>query len=294
MSLRRRLLLVSTLVLAGSILAWSRIEPSADRDWTDVHARAPSITFDGDTFTIEGVRAFTWPADTGAPPTLHWDTRTYSSAGVSGVWYVVAPFDTDWRGPAHAFLSFGFDDGRFLSVSVEARRERGEEYSMVGGMLKRYELIYVLGDERDLIGSRVLRQDDATLLYPVRASREGARALLRDILDRVAELDRRPEWYGTLRNNCTTAILRHADAILDKPIGWGLRVLLPGYSDALALERGLLDTDLPIDDARDTFRINEKVRRWADAPDFSARIRAPDPVSRGPGKATPAPSPAAP
>lgn len=275
------LLLTAALVLLGAF-GWTRIRPAADRDWIDLHARAPSLVRDGERVTVRDVRTFEWPTD-GGDPVLRWEDRAYAIADVATVWFVVAPFETDWRGPAHTFLSFGFDDGRYLAVSVEARRERGEVYSMVGGMLKRYELIYILGDERDLIASRVLYQDDPTLLYPVRASREGAQALLRSILDRVEALDRRPEWYGTLRNNCTTAILRHADEVLEQPIGWSLRVLLPGYSDALALEHGLIDTDLPIERARDTFRINERVRRFAGAQDFSRRIReAPDPLANAP------------
>ena len=283
---RRTGILVLAAALTGlAAVGWTRIRPAADRDWIDLHARAPSLVRDGDRVTIRDVRTFDWPAN-GADPILRWEDRTYSIDDVATVWFVVAPFETDWRGPAHTFLSFGFDDGRYLAVSVEARRERDEEYSMVGGMLKRYELIYILGDERDLIASRVLYQDDPTLLYPVRASREGAQALLRSILGRVDALHQQPEWYGTLRNNCTTAILRHADEVLEKPIGWSLRVLLPGYSDALALEHGLLDTDLPIDRAREAFRINERVRRFADAQDFSRRIReAPDPLANAPGGA---------
>ncbi len=37
------------------------------------------------------------------------------------------PFSRRWRGPAHAFVSFGFDDGQYLAISVEARREQGEQ-----------------------------------------------------------------------------------------------------------------------------------------------------------------------
>src|SRR3712207_8455985 len=36
-----------------------------------------------------------------------------------------------WAGEeiAHVFVSFGFRDGRRLAVSIETRRERGEQYS---------------------------------------------------------------------------------------------------------------------------------------------------------------------
>jgi len=269
------LALVAACLLAATA-AWSGIRPSAVRDWAEPHMRAPRARIDGSRVTIRDVRNFEF--DSQGPTLLRWDERTYDLDALASVWYIVTPFDTDWRGPAHAFLSFGFDDGRFLAVSIEARREQGEEYSMVRGLLKGFELIYVFGDERDLIGARVLAQQDELYLYPVRATHSAMRGLFLDVLERANALAERPEFYGTLRNNCTTAILDHVNTVLDRPIRWGLRVLLPGYSDALALRHGLLDTELSLEAARDRFHANERIRRFADAPDFSARIRAtPDP-----------------
>ncbi len=268
----RRIVLAAGIVIGlAGLVAWNLPRPSNDRIWIEPHARTPAITRGDGRITIDGVRDFAWP-DSG-PPAPRWDVRSYDLDAIRDVAYIVTPFDTEWRGPAHAFLSFGFDDGSFLSVSVEARREVGEEYSMVQGMLKRFELIYVFGDERDLIGSRVLRQDDDVFLYPVKASRERVRALFLRIVERAEALSSRPEFYGTLRNNCTTAILGHVNAVADEPVRWGLRILLPGYSDALALERGLLDVAGPIEAARARHRINDKVRRFAGAADFSTRIR---------------------
>jgi hypothetical protein len=51
--------------------------------------------------------------------------------------------------------------------------------------------------------------------------------------------------------------------------------MLPGYSDRLAYDLGLIDTDLPFEEAPARFRINEPARRSADSPDFSVRIRGP-------------------
>jgi hypothetical protein len=270
MSARRVIFAVLGVLSAGLASAWIAVKPSTDRDWVDDQSRLAVSSFDGSTATIENIRDFDVTQD---PAVEHWDTRTYDLDDVRTVWYVVAPFETDWRGPAHAFLSFGFADGRYLSISVEARREKDEEYSMVGGLMRRFELMYVVGDEADLIGRRVLRQDDETYLYPIRATPERARALLVSMLRTANELAERPRFYGTLRNNCTTAILGHANEVLDQPIRWGPRIMLPGYSDELALRHHLIDTDGTIEQARERFRINDKARRAAGTPDFSARIR---------------------
>lgn len=268
---RRVVLLTLAGIIAAFVAMMILVRPSNDRDWVYEQSRLPIVSFDGDRATIRDVRSFDWSTD---PAGERWVDRTYDLAAVRTVWYVVAPFETDWRGPAHSFLSFGFDDGRYLSISVEARRETGEEYSIMGGMLRRFELMYVIGDEADLIARRVLKQDDETYLYPIRATPERARELLVSMLERADRLADTPEFYGTLRHNCTTAVLDHANEVLDEPIRWGPRVLLPGYSDELALRHGLIDTDGTIEQARARFRINDKVRRAAGTPDFSQQIRS--------------------
>jgi hypothetical protein len=52
-------------------------------------------------------------------------------------------------------------------------------------------------------------------------------------------------------------------------------VLFPGYSDRLAYDLGLIDSDLPFDQARARFQVNARALRWGDSPDFSLRIREP-------------------
>jgi hypothetical protein len=133
--------------------------------------------------------------------------------------------------------------------------------------------MYLIGDERDFIGLRTLRFEDEVYLYPVRATPEAARQLFTDMLEAANELAREPSFYGTIRNNCTTRILMHANAVAPDPIGWGVRVLLPGYSDALALQAGLLATDLPLEAARANFRIDRLARDMAGQPEFSRLSR---------------------
>ena len=48
-------------------------------------------------------------------------------------------------------MSFGFQEKDFVAFSIETRKEIGEEYSTTKGFFKQYELIYIAGDERDLI-----------------------------------------------------------------------------------------------------------------------------------------------
>lgn len=257
--------------LLGATIGWTAIEPSHARDWLAEQRLMPRATFDGSTVTIENVRTFRWGPGSHVRP--GWEARSYDLDGVASVWYVLTPFSRDRRGPAHAFVSFGFDDGRHVAVSIEARREQDEQYSIVRGMMKRYEIMYVIGDESDLIHQRVLRGDDV-YVYPMRASRSQARALFTDMLMRANELNARPEFYGTLRNNCTTNLLDHVNGIAREPIPYGRRVLLPGYSDEIAHERGLIDTDLPLSAARERFIVNDRALDAPHGDEYSRIIRA--------------------
>ena len=257
----------------AAAVGWTAIDPSNERQWPLDQSRMPVAVFGGDSVTIENVRAFEWRAGGLAVPA--WERRTYDLDEVSGVWYVLTPFARDNRGPAHAFVSFGFDDGRHVAISVEARREEGEQYSIVRGLMKRFEVMYVIGDERDLIQLRVQRGDDV-YVYPMRASRAQARALFTSMLERANDLQANPEFYGTLRNNCTTNLLAHVNTIASEPIPWGRRILLPGYSDEVAHERGLIDTELSLEAARARFLVNERAVRAAGDDNYSRLIREND------------------
>jgi hypothetical protein len=273
--LRRRMMGVAILAgiaaagFGGAVLG--RAEPSHERAWIEEQRMLPSITFDDSVVHVRGVRNFSYRSVDDFTP--GYDDRSYDLRRLERVWYVLSPFSARWRGPAHSFLSFGFSDGAFVSVSVEARRERGEAYSPLKGLLRRYELMYVIGDERDLIGLRAVTWDDPVYLYPMRATPEQARALFTDMMRRAAALEQRPEFYNTFTNNCTTNILDPVNRIAEKRIPYGLDVLLPGYSDRLAYRLGLIDTELSLEEARARYLVNARARAAADDPDFSLRIR---------------------
>ena len=82
-----------------------------------------------------------------------------------------------WAGDAIArvMLSFGFA-GDHVAVSIETRKKKGEAYSSIAGFFKQYELIYVVGDERDLIRVRTnyRRPEEQVYLYRTRARPEDA------------------------------------------------------------------------------------------------------------------------
>ncbi len=242
------------------------------RTWRPEQAILPQISIQDQLVHVCNVRDFTFHSATEFTPTYH--DQTYHLDRVERVWLVVAPFTWTWRGPAHTFLSFGFADGQYLGISVEARRAAGEAFSIVKGTLRQFHLMYVLGTERDLIGLRAVTWNTPVYLYPVRATVEQIQTVLLGMLRRAQALAAQPEFYNTFTNNCTTNILDAVNAIATRPIPYGLKILLPGYIDALAFERGLIDTELSLAAARARFQINARAQAAIGDADFSARIRA--------------------
>ena len=269
--MRTTIFLGVAVVVVIALVLWSTRAPSLDRHWSIDQSVLPTIEFHADTALIHGVRNFHWTSATAFEPA--WEDRSYRLDQVASVWYVLVPFAKAWRGPAHAFVSFGFDDGRYLAISVEARREAGESYGVFAGLFRRYELIYVIGDERDLIGRRAVYDGTDVYLYPVRADRDRARALLRGMLERANRLHDRAEFYNSITNNCTLNLVHHVNQIVPGRIPSSWRVILPGYSDEVAQGLGLIDSTLSLAQARVRFRINDRARAAIHAPDFSRQIR---------------------
>ena len=87
---------------------------------------------------------------------------------------------------------------------------------------------------------------------------------------------RRSQVADGYRHGFIEGVGDHVNRVAPEPLPFGWGVIFPGYSDELALERGLLATDLPLAEARARFRVDERARAaLADgAADFSARIRS--------------------
>jgi hypothetical protein len=264
--------LLVVLVAGWGLYLVSRGAPRNDRDWAADHARPARVEVGAEEVRIHDLRDFRHLPD-GTFEEGYRD-ETYRLDDARAVWFVLAPFANRFRGLAHGFVSFEFADGRHVAVSIEARREEGEPYALLGGMLRAFEVTYVVGTEEDLIGQRAAR-GDTLFLYPSRATPEQARDLFVDMLQRAEGLHGRPEYYNTLVHNCMTMLRDHVNRIAPDPLPWGWGILLPGYSDKLALDHGLLATDLDIEAARARYRVDRVARDALGSGDaFSARIRA--------------------
>lgn len=244
-------------------------QPSHTRDWSPDQAILPSVLVTDSSITISNIRNFSYESPTSWTEAYY--DKTVHLSDIVSLDYIVEPFGT--FGAAHTFLSFGFKDNTYLSFSVEIRKENGESFSALKGLIRTYEIMYVIADERDVITLRANHRKNPVYLYPVDASAENIQKLFLDMVSRVNEIEQYPEFYNTITNNCIINIAQHINNISENHVSWNHTLLFPENSDVYAQELGLIAHDIEIEEARTIFRINEKASLYAHDPLFSQRIR---------------------
>jgi hypothetical protein len=242
--------------------------PSNDRDWQADVARLPTATINGSKLTIHNVRNFSYRGEQDF--TERWETRTYDLDTLVGSDVFISFWGPTLYG--HTIMSWEFPDARHLAVSIETRKEQGEEYSAVKGFFRQYELYYVVADERDVIAVRTNLRGETVQLYRPRGAADKGRALLLDYVKEINALAERPRWYNALTQNCTTTIWHHTQAVGSGPsLDW--RLLANGYLPDLAYERGAIDTSIGLEALKRRSDVTIRARTADAADDFSRAIR---------------------
>lgn len=260
---------IFALVYAALLVWWISIQPSHDRPWRPEVAVMPHAIIDGDKVTLYGVRNFEYRSRDDF--IIRYEARAVSLSHLTGVDF----FISYWMpGPVgHTFVSFIFDNAPPVSISIETRPEIGQGFSPIASLFKQFELIYVVGDERDIVGSRTNYRGERVFLYPLNISRENARALFLVYLKRINELAAKPEFYHLLSNSCTVNIVRYANAAGRTP-RFDIRHYLNGLIDGYLYSAGWLNSSLPFDELRRRSLINEKAKAADKSVDFSKQIRS--------------------
>jgi Domain of unknown function (DUF4105) len=273
---RRRRTLVWFLGAFGLVVVWFWLIPASNnRDWKPSVAREPHAIVDGNKVAVFDIRDFQYRSETDFTP--HYYDKTFDLDKLKGVDFVLCSWGI--KDIVHTMLSFDFDGGDHLALSIETRLEKGQPQTAIRGLFKQYELIYILADERDLFRVRTNFRKEKMWLYPTNATPEQARALFLDVIKTVNRLYEKPQFYNTLCDNCTTGIVPHLRHIgLHLPFDF--RLILNEWTDQMALDAGWISSDLPHKTDQDMVKIREAhfVNKYAEATDashdYSKRIRA--------------------
>lgn len=256
-------------VLVAVLTWWILIPPSHDRPWRPEVAVMPRAIVEGDSVRFTGVRNFDYRSADDF--TVRHEDRVVQRSHLVGIDFYVSYWA---EGPVgHTFLSFVFDNAPPLAISIETRPEVGESFAPVASMFKQFELIYVVGEERDLVGVRSNHRDESVFLYRLNTAPDNARQLFDVYVERINALADRPEFYHLFSNSCTINIVRYANAA-GRAGRFDIRHLLNGLIDSYLYHSGRIDTDLPFPELRARSLVNDAAHAAGDGADFPDRIRA--------------------
>lgn len=230
-------------LLLGFILVALRT-PSLDRTWDpDVRVLA------GVDFLPDGRISFTdvrdWRYGIGQLlDSTTWFDAVYDPADIREVWMYEQLLGAGGL-VAHTFLVFEFaesyGEARWLGLSVETRRQRGEKYSIVGGLLRKFELTHIWATERDLVRRRVEYLDYPLTRYRLVIPPEVRAPVFRQLTRETAALAVTPRWYNTALENCTSSLIRYVNEAEPGALPRDLSWILTGRVDDYLERLGYLD-----------------------------------------------------
>ena len=254
----------------GLIYAGLR-RPSLNRNWETDQAILPTAEISGTKILIHNVRDFRY-SSTSTDMTVHYYDAIYDTSDITGMDFIVEPFSSI-KAFAHTMFSFNFKDGRHVMVSVEIRKQKGDFYNALFGFFNKYELMYVVGDERDLLGARAVAKGVQLYMYPVVTTPDKVAQLFTVLMNQVNSHAVTPEFYNTLYANCTTKLVDAVNVIAEPKIPWSWRYVAPGFSDEYAYSLKLIDNSVPFEQLRQTHYISDLVAKYQNDQNFSDEIR---------------------
>ena len=260
----RRALRIAAVVVAAGILIAATVcltrRATGVGPWRIEQSKTPRVSIHANTVRIADARRFTWRTEQDFDAA--WFDAVYDLSKLDRLAFYYVPLNAS-SSIAHVFVAFGFGPDDWVAVSVEARRHPGEDYALTAAMLRRYELIYVIGDERDIVGKRAWGERAPVYCWPVRITPEALRRFFLATMDRAEQVARDPEIYGVFANTCASNVALNAQRA-GSDVRINLDILLSGTMDRLAYSMGVFATDLPFDDAKRAARVDARLRALND------------------------------
>jgi hypothetical protein len=177
-----------------------------------------------------------WSYGREGPTAETYGDAAFDFSALRNVWFMLEP-EPGSQLAAHTLLLFEFEGDRLLGLTIEARRERNEDYSTVRGTFNAFELAYIWGSARDFLIRRAVMLDHEVFVYPVAINHDQQLTLLTRLLERTAALERRPRYYNSITSNCTNELAKAAG------FNWAPAYVLTGRSDEYLFRRGIIAGD---------------------------------------------------
>ena len=251
-----RALVVLVLVF---LLFVSLREPSLSRTWDeDVSVLAGVEVSDDEMVTLTRVRD--WRYEVGSIVSKEYFDASFDPDDIVAMWMYEQQLDAMGL-IAHTFVVFEFDEsyerGRYLGLSVETRREQGEEYSIVGGALRAFEITHIWATEEDLVRRRVQFLDYPLTRYRLEIPEAYRSRIFLKFVEETRSLAVEPRWYNTASNNCTSSLIKYVNESEPDAIPLHYSYALTGKTDDYLEELGFKAPDYSLSVTRDFLASSE-------------------------------------
>jgi hypothetical protein len=245
--------LFALLALAGGTLFVSMRTPSLSRTWDDdVRVLAGVEMQEQGLVRLTNIRDWSYTQD--SVVSKRYFDASFDPQHIVDMWLYEQVLD-DTGLIAHTVLVFAFqeDDGptRHIGLSVETRREVGEEYSLIGGVLRSFEVTHIWATESDLVTRRVRYLDYPLTRFRLDIPQEYRARLFVQFAQETADLAIAPRWYNTATNNCTSSLIRYVNDSEPNAIPLHYSYVLTGKVDEYLAGLGYLDPQSSLAITRD-------------------------------------------
>jgi hypothetical protein len=216
-------------------------KPSHYREWALGLEEMPFIAINNNLVEISNVRDFDWMYNT-EETEPHYIDKKFLLSDIEGVDVIISHF-TENKDIAHTFLIFNIKDDDPIGISVETRREVGEDYNVFLGAMRNYELIYVVATYDDIVRLRTDVRHEEVYRYPTIASASKAQELFADISKDINELYKKPAFYNTITRNCTGTLAKNIEKLAGINFPFLYKTIQPGKMHQAIYEMKLVDFD---------------------------------------------------
>jgi hypothetical protein len=235
---RTAVLTLALLFCIGVVFVLTRT-PSNDRIWAPEFAKLNTIEQESDhTLLFRNVRDWTYVGTTTA--STEWRDLHVDPNQIKSAWFFIDFFNTSSHLIAHTFISFEFSDGSTIAFSIEARREASEDYSVLGGFVRAYELQYLWGTERDFISERVVHDVNPMRMYRLALTPDQTRAVFDSMVEETNALAAEPRFYNSITANCTNLLAKIVDTHYPGTLPYDISWQLTGFSDTYLMREGFI------------------------------------------------------
>lgn len=177
------------------------------RTWIDIHQTQPDavvLPADTNTYTISHIRNITYTGKEFSDYTTEWLHGEYRAKDIVRVWFIennYAPLQS------HIMITFEFTNSRFLTVSVEVRKESLEDFEVWHVLYKTFHVFYILATEYDIVYLRTNIRKSPIYRYELNLTEAEREALFTNICESIHTTYDNNPIYKVFRTDCVNTLL---------------------------------------------------------------------------------------